>query len=368
MKSIKTLSTIICLLILTSSNLSSDLTVPPPTDLKPPRHKNIIEPKYPEAARKAKKEGKVTLTATIDVNGIPQNIVDLTNLGFGLEEAAIEAFKKATFHPATKAGKPISMKVKIDFDFKLEDPEPDMVFIPAGDFQMGSSSGLTDEKPTHTIYLDAFYIDKFEVTNAQYKKFVDANPQWQKDQIPRKYHDGYYLAHWNGKDFPPGKDNYPVVYVSWYAAMAYAQWAGKRLPTEAEWEKAARGGLIDKMYPWGDSVDATKANYYDGTDKERTPVGTFPPNGFGLYNMMGNVREWCLDEYAANFYINSPRENPIAGANDIDEVIKNFVNLKNNRVLRGGSWLSSPQSSRVANRNWRVPTDTNPNEGFRCVK
>ena len=368
MKSIKTLSTIICLLIFTSSYLSSDQIVPPPTDIERPRFKKSVDPKYPREAKRAEKEGKVTLTATIDVNGIPHDVVALTNLGFGLEEAAIDAFSNSTFHPATKAGKPVSMKVKIDFDFKLDDPRSDMAFIKSGEFLMGSNSGFTDEKPSHPVFLDAFYMDRFEVTNAQYKKFVDANPQWQKNQIPRTYHDGYYLAHWNGNDFPPGKDNYPVVYVSWYAAMAYAQWAGKRLPTEAEWEKAARGGLIDKMYPWGDSVDATKANYYDGTDKERTPVGTFPPNGFGLYDMMGNVREWCLDAYEANFYINSPRENPIAGANSVDEVIKNFINQKNNRVLRGGSWLSSPQSSRVANRNWRVPTDTNPNEGFRCVK
>ena len=369
MKGIKVLSLIIGLLIFSPSHLIAD-TIPDlsPTDFKPPRYKNLVNPKYPKDAKRAEKEGKVALQAIIDVNGIPQNIKALTNLGFGLEEAAIEALKKTTFHPATKAGKPINITVRIPYEFKLDDPEPDMVFIPTGDFQMGSSSGLTDEKPTHTIYLDAFYMDIFEVTNAQYKKFVDANPQWQKNQIPPTYHDGYYLAHWNGNDFPPGKDNYPVVYVSWYAAMAYAQWAGKRLPTEAEWEKAARGKLIDKMYPWGDSIDVTKANYYDGTDKGRTPVGTFPANGFGLYDMMGNVREWCLDTYEANFYINSPRENPIAGANNIDEVIKNFVNLKNNRVLRGGSWLSSPQSSRVANRNWRVPTDTNPNEGFRCVK
>jgi TonB family protein len=369
MKGIKVLSTIIGLLILTSSYLIADQLVPAPIDdFKPPRYKKSVKPKYPKDARRAEKEGRVILTATIDVNGIPQDVVALTNLGYGFEEAAIEAFKKATFHPATKAGKPVSFKVKADFVFKLEDPEPEMVFIPAGEFLMGSNSGFTDEKPAHPVYLDAFYIDKFEVTNAQYKAFVDANPQWRKDQIQRIYHDGYYLAHWNGNNFPSGKDNYPVVYVSWYATMAYAQWAGKRLPTEAEWEKAARGELIDKTYPWGDSIDATKANYYDRTDKERTPVGTYPANGYGLYDMTGNVREWCLDRYAANFYINSPRQNPIAGADSIDEVIKDFINIKNNRVLRGGSWLSSAESSRVANRNSRAPTDTNPNEGFRCVK
>ena len=121
---------------------------------------------------------------------------------------------------------------------------PDMVFFRAGRFfTMGSwkKSAEPDEKPQHNVHLDAFYMDKYETTNAQYKEFIDANPQWQKNRIPKKYHDGDYLKHWNGNDYPPDKANHPVVYVSWYAAMAYAEWRGKRLPTEAEWERAARG-------------------------------------------------------------------------------------------------------------------------------
>ncbi|MDE0684928.1 MAG: SUMF1/EgtB/PvdO family nonheme iron enzyme, partial [Candidatus Poribacteria bacterium] len=144
----------------------------------------------------------------------------------------------------------------------LSASHPDMMFIGAGEFWMGSDDkdAEDDEKPRHAIYLDAFHIDKYEVTNAQYKKFIDANPQWQKGRIPRKYHDGDYLKHWDGNESPPDKGNHPVVYVSWYAAMAYAQWQGKRLPTEAEWEKAARGanyryirGMIQ--------LNADKANY-----------------------------------------------------------------------------------------------------------
>ncbi len=128
---------------------------------------------------------------------------------------------------------------------------PGMVLIPAGEFEMGRADGISDEKPVHTVYVDAFYMDIHEVTNAEYKKFIDANPQWQKDRIARRLHDGTYLRPWSGNDYPPGRGDYPVNYVSWYAAMAYAKWAGKRLPTEAEWEKAARGGLVGKGYPWG---------------------------------------------------------------------------------------------------------------------
>ena len=373
MKGIKILVSIICLLLLNSNFLTAD-TVPDisiyasNSNNNRPRIKNLVKPVYPEAARTAQKEGTVILMATIDENGIPQNIVALTQIGFGFEEAAIDALKNTTFHPATKSGKPVSLKVKIPYEFKLDSPNPGMVFIPAGEFQMGSSKGNSDEKPIHTVFLDAFYMDKYEVTNAEYKKFVDANPQWRKDQIPREYHDGYYLADWMADNYPAEKENHPVVYVSWYAAMAYAKWAGKRLPTEAEWEKAARGGLVGYIYPLGNTIDSSHANYYDGTDKEITPVGTYVANRYGLYDMVGNVREWCLDGYDANFYGSTPTQNPVAGTNSINVIINNFINLKNSRVLRGGSWLNSAQSSRIANRHWRAPTDTNPNEGFRCVK
>lgn len=373
MRTNKSLTTLICFLLLTASYLNADIT--PGTspsnqtlDFTPPRRKLAVKPIYPKEARRLEKEGMVKLQASIDVNGNPQNIVALTKLGFGLEEAAIEALKQSTFHPAIKNGKPIKLTVLIPYDFKLDSPEDKMVYINAGEFQMGSEIGNTDEKPIHTVYLDAFYIDKYEVTNAEYKQFVDANPEWGKEQIPREYHDGYYLAHWNGNDYPFGKDNHPVVYVSWYAAMAYAQWTEKRLPTEAEWEKAARGGLIGKIYPWGDEIDPTQANYYDATNKELTPVGTYPENGYGLYDMAGNVREWCLDSYIADYYENSPKQNPIAGSINIQEAVKNFIKMKTDRVLRGGSWLNSKHSSRVTHRSKRAPTDTNPNEGFRCVK
>ena len=165
------------------------------------------------------------------------------------------------------------------------------------------------EQPTHAVYVDAFFMDKYEVTNAQYKQFADANPQWGKDRIDSNFHNGDYLDHWNGNDYPQGKANHPVVFVSWYAAMAYAGWVEKRLPTEAEWEHAARGSLVGKKYPWGDGIDTDKANY-GWSVGDTTSVGKYPANKYGLYDMAGNVWEWCLDEYNPDFYSTSPREKP----------------------------------------------------------
>ena len=244
----------------------------------------------------------------------------------------------------------------------------DMVMIPAGDFRMGSYSGGSDEKPVHTVYVDAFYMDKYEVTNAQYKKFVDANPQWQKHRIPDTYHDGQYLALWNGNNYPIGKDNHPVVYVSWYAAMAYAKWSDKRLPTEAEWEKAARGRLIGKRYPWGNTpISSNKANY-SASSGGTTTVGKYTANGYGLYDMAGNVYEWCLDSYNSQFYISSPRQNPIAGGKSINETLNITAIDKSYRVLRGGSYISGHRNVQVSYRKSAIPKATSPIDGFRCVK
>ena len=244
----------------------------------------------------------------------------------------------------------------------------DMVLIPAGEFRMGSRE-YKDEQPVHTVYIDAFYMDIYEVTNAQYKKFVDANPQWQKgrwwqrDRIKRRFHDGNYLKDWDGNNYPDGKGDHPVK-VSWYAAMAYAQWAGKRLPTEAEWEKAARGGLVGKKYPWGNAIDANKANYA-GIVGDTTPVGTYPANGYGLYDMTGNAFEWCLDAYDSDFYTISPDRNPLSGANTVGWLIDNFTKVKTSRVVRDGCNGCDSLSVRVADRGTRDPGG---NFGFRCVK
>ena len=255
--------------------------------------------------------------------------------------------------------------------YTVNDPlQEGMVLIPAGEFQMGSNDpeADNDEQPVHTVYIDAFFMDEHAVTNLEYKKFVLANPRWSKGGIDARFHGGDYLVRWNGNDYPGGKANHPVIHVGWYGAMAYAQWAGKRLPTEAEWEYAARGGLVGKKYPWGDVIDSGKANYLDSGIGDTTPVGRYPPNGYGLYDMAGNVWEWCLDEYNKDFYFNSPRENPLAGANNVDWVINNFTSVITNRVLRGGSWNDNPRNLRAASRSGNNPADSGGNGGFRCAR
>ncbi len=242
-----------------------------------------------------------------------------------------------------------------------------MVLIPAGEFEMGSHTGKNNERPVHTVYLDAFYMDVYEVTNVQYKAFVDANPEWQKENIAEEFHDGVYLRLWNGNAYPEGKADHPVVYVSWYAAMAYTQWAGKRLPTEAEWEKAARGGLIGKAYPWGDTIDATRANHARHFSAP-IAVGQYPPNRYGLYDMAGNISEWCLDEYDPDFYATSAPKNPFSKETR-QATISNFKNVeKKDRVLRGGCWSDHGLFLQVSYRDWGPQHYTSVFRGFRCVK
>jgi sulfatase modifying factor 1 len=220
-----------------------------------------------------------------------------------------------------------------------------MVLIPAGEFQMGSNDGDDDEKPVHTVYLDAFYMDVYEVTNALYKKFMDATGH----KAPVYWNDSGYNA-----------PNQPVVGVTWHDAKAYAGWAGKRLPTEAEWEKAARGGLAGKKYPWGDSITHDDANFSGAVGKDgwdvSAPVGSFAPNGYGLYDMAGNVREWCADWYDEDYYSKSPRRNPTGPRSGTY------------CVLRGGSWYNSYFHLRVASRYREESMGTYYNVGFRCVE
>ena len=261
------------------------------------------------------------------------------------------------------------MMLALSTGCRVADSESNMVLIPTGEFQMGNNGSFDmhdpqkDESPVHTIYVNAFYMDKYEVTNADFKKFLDANPEWQKGN--KFQDDKIYLSSWTGNNYPEGQGNHPVN-VNWYAAMVYAKWSGKRLPTEAEWEKAARGGLKNELYPWGSSINPSMANYE--VNSGTVPVGSYSLNAYGLYDMAGNVEEWCLDEYQSDFYKVSPDRNPIAGADSITDMIKNYKDVKSPRVLRGGAWVFGPNQVRVSYRYKQPPEECNRSIGFRCVK
>ena len=331
----------------------------PPEEETPPVIVNFVSADPPNGTTI-----KPNATITVTFDAFPGNVV--------VTQGAVEiADRRATISGPFPVG-PLSLTITWADDeqrltYIVDDPLPEgMVSIPAGEFQMGSNDpeAADDENPVHTVLIDAFYMDRYEVTNAQYRKFVLANPRWGKDRVDARFHDGNYLKDWTGNDYPSGKANHPVVSVSWYAAMAYAQWAGKRLPTEAEWEKAARSGWEGQKYLWYDGIDSSKANYNKNVG-DTTPVGKYPPNSYGLYDMTGNVWEWCLDEYNADFYSSSLRENPLSGPNWI---ISDFMSVQTDRVLRGGSWGVDSEFLRIAYRFSLNPASTYFDCGFRCVK
>ena len=249
-------------------------------------------------------------------------------------------------------------------------PPEGMVLIPAGEFQMGSRY-TGNEHPVRTVYVDAFYMDATEVTNAQFKAFLIENPRWRKDRIQKRFHSGGYLYDWNGNNYPVGEANHPVKYVSWYAATVYAKWAGKRLPTEAEWEYAARGGVVGKQYPHGDTITPWDANYGKNVG-HTTAVRRYPANGYGLYDMAGNVSEWCLDEWDSDFYAtfssNDVVRNPLSASNDMVRLLKKSGSIKSSHVLRGGSLFDAAHLVRVARRDSYTATRTLRGIGFRCVR
>ena len=262
----------------------------------------------------------------------------------------------------------------------------EMVLIPAGEFEMGDpfNEGTTYERPVHAVFIDDFYIDVYEVTNAMYAKFLNAMGKHvgNTGHIWLDIGDGDEMIESVGGQYraKAGFEEYAVVEVSWYGAAAYAQWAGKRLPTEAEWEKAARGGQVRERYPWGDDEpDGSQCNYADkntsyswsdpnADDGYQTtaPVGLYPPNGYELYDIAGNVWEWCVDELDVEFYENSPKENPVSGGITL-LMPDNFNSIKERRILRGGSWHSTPEILRVAYRYSSEPAVTLSYFGFRCV-
>ena len=241
----------------------------------------------------------------------------------------------------------------------------DMVHQHHHEFQMGSIDKETDGTPiaTKSISLEGYLIDIYPVTNAQYLAFLEANPQWYKRNFPRDLHDGSYLESWIGRKYPRDRADHPVIYVSWFAAMAYAEWIGKRLPTIAEWEMAARGGVNGRKYPWGNEIDIDQSNYGRHIGRT-TSVTKYPPNEFGIYDMIGNVWEWCMDEYDEN----TSHQFSTMTEVDINELTKDYLNVKSSRFVRGGSWASSERATQIAYCGWAAPNFTHYNYGFRCVK
>jgi len=243
------------------------------------------------------------------------------------------------------------MSVSMYYDKTRIGADPnEMALIPAGEFIMGTDERLPDEGPEHKVYLDAFYIDKYEVTNLQYKKFIDAT----NHKSPSNF---------TNRTYPDGKVDHPVTYVNWYDATDYCTWAGKRLPNDQEWEKAARG-TDGRTYPWGDTFDVTKANMPQRwitlkQDGDTTPAGAFEggKSVYGLYDMSGNVWEWTSSWYE-----------PYPGNTRITE---NYG--EKYKTLKGGSWwdcsfykcgLSAP----TYNRSFFMRTTKNKSFGFRCAK
>jgi len=216
-----------------------------------------------------------------------------------------------------------------------------MVLIPAGEFMMGSPwrEGDADEKLQHKVYLDAYYIDKCEVTVGQYRKYCEATGR----SMPKAPVWGWI-------------DSHPMVNVCWEDASAYARYYGKRLPTEAEWEKACRAGS-ETRYCYGDDESrlGQYAWYTSNSGNGTHPIGEKKPNAWGLYDMHGNVWEWCSDWYEGDYYSNSPIRNPLG------------PNTGSYRVLRGGSWFITPVSCRSAGRDWYGPTVRIGDGGFRCA-
>lgn len=305
-----------------------------------------------------------------------------------------------------------------------------MVLIPGGTFNMGGDNeqAYADEYPKHTVTVNPFYMDVTEVTNAQFKKFIDATgykttaerkPDWEelKKSVPpgtpqppdslmqaaslvfkqttsavslNDYSQWWAWvkgADWKHPQGPQsniaGKENYPVVHISWDDAMAYCKWAGKRLPSEAEWEFAARGGLINNIFPWGNEavdVGKPKCNSWQGnfpyiSEKKdgyitAAPVKSFTPNGYGLYDMAGNVWEWCSDWYKNDYYkelAGKTTLNPLGASNSFDP----DEPYTPKRSLRGGSFLCNDSycsGYRVARRMKSSPDTGLEHSGFRCVK
>ena len=241
-----------------------------------------------------------------------------------------------------------------------------MVHIVGGKFQMGGIDGATFESPVHSVELSDFLIDAKMVTNSDFAAFVEST-----GYVTTAESRGYAWG-FNGTDYgdidglhwksyaTSERHNHPVLLVSWFDAKAYADWQGKALPTEAQWEFVARDGLNGKLFPWGDERPSRDNCVFDRPQSAMpgtAPVGSLAPNSFGVFDLVGNAWEWCEDWYSPNFYARSPRENPQGPSSGTT------------KVRRGAAWnVVQDFRLRCSNRGAMKPDSTVPNLGFRCVK
>lgn len=241
---------------------------------------------------------------------------------------------------------PVSTLTPIPLPTEITDAKGvSMALVPAGDFIMGS--GGSNEKSAHTVYLDDYYIDKYEVTNASYKECVDADVCLLPSNTGSASRGSYYGN--------PIFDHYPVIYVSWNSANSYCEWRNTSLPTEAQWEKAARGDDA-RTYPWGEETSCNRTNYSSCVG-DTTEVGSYPSgvSPYGIYDLAGNVWEWVADWYSDGYYQDSPTTNPTG------------PNIGQFRVLRGGSWINHSDLISSSIRDKDYPTYNGGLVGFRCA-
>jgi formylglycine-generating enzyme required for sulfatase activity len=221
-----------------------------------------------------------------------------------------------------------------------------LVLIPAGRFRMGQEDGRDEERPVHWVTVDPFRLSRYHVTNADYDGFRRATG---REATPFR------------TQAPFARLDQPVVGVSWFDAVDYCSWLTAelgcrfRLPTEAEWERACRGYADGKVYPWGDDRPTAQLARFNALDGP-CAVGRFKPSYFGLYDLAGNVWEWCADWYEREYYERAPDRNPAGPAEG------------SYRVLRGGSWADEPKYLTCAYRSWARPAERSPNIGFRCAR
>jgi serine/threonine-protein kinase len=234
-----------------------------------------------------------------------------------------------------------------------------LVYVPAGSFEMGSASGNPDQAPVHTVQLDGYWLDQTEVTNAMYARFLASMGNRTEGGIPwlNPLNPFVWIQEKDGAwQALPGRETYPVVGLSWYGANAYCAWAGRQLPTEAQWEYAAKG-TDQRRFPWGnDDLDCDRARY-SGCGNIPVEAGSLAPgqSPVGAFDLAGNVAEWVNDRYAADYYLESPQKNPSGPSNGYY------------RVLRGGYWGSTYIALQTAYRDWAGADQRESGVGFRCA-